>query len=445
MKNMSKTKVQTLKGFRDFLPEKMAIRNEVIKRLKTVFEKYGYEELQTPVLEYQDLLLGKYGEQAEKLMYLFKDPGDRPVGLRYDLTVPLARVSANNPNLVKPFKRYQIQPVYRAEKPQKGRYREVYQCDIDIIGSSSPLADAEILAIIYESLKALGFKNFDIRINSRPILFAIMEAGEVEEEKWLSVLQSLDKLDKLSEKEVRKELLEKKGLEQPVMDQLFSILKTMQESGLIKNKLLTGNVSEIPFKELQEPINKLKAVIFYATKLGVNKNNIVIDLTLSRGLDYYTGAIFETVIYEPKIGSITGGGRYDKLLKTLGGPDLPATGTTIGLDRVCDVIEENNLWQDFDRSSVKVLVTILAPNLLDNSIETANLLRQNQINTDVYPDMATSLDKQLKYANKKGIPYVVIIGPDEIKKNKVTLKNMKTGKQEVLEINEVIKKLKNGD
>lgn len=395
-------KIQTLKGFRDFMPENMAVRSRVINILRSVFEKYGFSELQTPTLEYSEVLTGKYGEEAEKLMYLFKDQGGRDVGLKYDLTVPLARVMAQNPDLPKPFKRYQIQPAFRAENTQKGRYREFYQCDIDAVGSTSPLADAEILAIISDSLTALEFANFKIRINSRQILFGITDS--------LTALQSLDKLDKKSEEEVRQELSDKKFAKEDI-DEIFSKLKTAT------------------------PNTNLDEIIRYAKTLGAN--NIEFDPALVRGLDYYTGAIFETVVTEPKIGSITGGGRYDKLIKSLGGPDLPAVGTTLGLDRICDVITELNLWPDLPKTSTKVLVTIFSPDLLNKSLELSNELRNANINCELYPEVA-KLDKQLKYADAKGIPYVAIIGPEEIASNTVKLKNMSTGEQKCLPEPELI-------
>jgi histidyl-tRNA synthetase len=406
-------KIQTLKGFRDFLPPRMAIRNEVIKRLKNVFEKYGFDELQTPILESQELLLGKYGKEAEKLMYLFQDRGNRKIGLRYDLTVPLARVVANNQDLPKPFKRYQIQPSYRAENTQKGRYRELYQCDIDIVGSSSPVSDAEILAVINESLKSLGFTNFKIKINSRAILFSSMEKSGISKDQWFSVIQSIDKLDKKEKSEVEKELLGK-GLSQETINKLFNIVSKAK------------------------PDSNLSEIIKFAEKMDVK--TLEFSPYLSRGLDYYTGPIFETVIESPKIGSITGGGRYDELLKNLGGVDFPAVGTSIGLDRVCDVIEELNLWKNWKKTSSKVLVTIFSEQLIDKSLELASKLRASNINVDVYPN-CDPLDKQLKYADKKEVPFVIILGPEEIEKNIITLKELKTKTQSKLPLEEIIKKL----
>ncbi len=407
--------MQTLKGFRDFLPKKMAIRQEVANRLKTVFEKYGFAELQTPSLEYQEVLRGKYGEAAEKLMYLFEDPGGRGVGLRYDLTVPLARVIASNQNLPKPFKRYQIQPAWRAEKPQKGRYREFTQCDIDIVGSDSPMADAEILAITSDVLKALEFSSFRIKVNSRQVLFSSMKKVGLPEEKWATVIQSIDKLDKKGQEGVEKELSEK---------------------GLTE-KEVTAVLTEI---QGAKPNDFLKEVIKNAEKMGAK--NIEFSPTLSRGLDYYTGPIFETVVDKPKIGSITGGGRYDELLSTLGGPDLPATGTSFGLDRLADVIEELDLWPNIAETPTAVLVTIFAPELLDESLKIANMLREEDINTEVYLNSSAKLDKQLKYADRKNIPWVIIIGPEEIKTDKAVLKNLANREQKTISINNLTNELR---
>ena len=414
MKKMDKSTFQPLKGFRDFMPEKTIVRNKVIKILKNTFEKYGYEELITPALEKQEVLLGKYGEEAEKLMYLFKDKGDRAVGLKYDLTVPLARVMSNYTNIALPFKRYQIQPVWRGDKPQKGRYREIYQCDIDIVGSKSPLADVEIILIINDVLKALDFSEFETRINSRQVLFNVMEENSIPKEKWPTVIQTIDKLDKKDKSAISDELIEK-GLSEEMAVNLFNSL------------------------EKAKPDKHLKSVISILSKLDID--NVVFTPTLSRGLDYYTGPIFETVVKEPKIGSITGGGRYDNLLKDLGGPDLPATGTSFGLDRICDVIEENNLWEN-KLTNTKVLVSVFSNELLEESLITAKELRDKGLNCEVYPDENIELGKQFKYANLKEIPWVIVLGPEEKEKEIITLKNMASGEQKQLALTEAIKLIK---
>lgn len=415
---MKTEQAQTLKGFRDFLPSTMAVRSRVINILRETFESFGFDEIQTPTLEYQDVLLGKYGEEAEKLMYLFEDPGKRKVGLKYDLTVPLSRVAGQYPDLPKPFKRYQIQPVFRAEKPQKGRYREVYQCDIDIVGSSSPFADAEILAIVSKVLEKLNFSSYEIRINSRKVLFSTMEEANIPQDMWLTVIQSIDKLDKKSLDEVKQELGDK-GLDNNQIENLFKIL------------------------EKAKPDDYLNQVVENANKMGAKC--IVFVPTLSRGLDYYTGPIFETIVKEPTIGSITGGGRLDNLIATLGGPNLPVVGTTFGLDRLVDVIEELNLWPDINPTNSRVLVTIFSPELADKSLAVSSLLRSNNLKTELWLDSESKLDKQLKYADQKGIPYVIIIGPEEAEKGTLTLKNLSTKEQQALSIDQVIEKLREKD
>lgn len=411
---MSQNNLQTLKGFRDFDVQKMVLRNIVINKIKTVFEKYGFDEIQTPTIEYQETLLGKYGKEAEKLMYLFEDPGKRKVGLKYDLTVPTARFVANNPNLLMPFKRYQIQPVWRADKPQKGRYREIYQCDIDIIGSHSPISDAQVIAVIDEILKFLKFPEYKIRVNSRKVLFDAMKKSNIDEKDWLNVIQSIDKLDKKTKEEVFEELT-KKGFSELQINKVFENLQNAQ------------------------PDENLQKVLEISRDLGTF-NNIAFDPTLSRGLDYYTGAIFETVVTNPKIGSVTGGGRYDKLLSALGGPDLPAVGTTIGLDRIVDVISELNLWET-PKTNTNVLIVNFSNELVRDCALLSSELRSLNINTDFY-DSTEKLEKQFKYADKKGIKWVVILGNDEIRENNLTIKNLSEGYQETLPKLEALEKIR---
>lgn len=412
----SKLKLQTLKGFRDFFPNEMRVRNFVLAKFKEVFESFGFEPLQTPSLEYAETLLGKYGEEADRLVYGFADRGGRKIAMPYDLTVPTAKVLAIYQNKITlPFKRYQIQRVWRAEKPQKGRYREILQCDVDIFGSKSPLSDAEIIAIIYTILKNLGFKKFTIRLSSREILSQILKEVRREtknsynEIKQIqnSVLQSLDKLDKQSKDKVEAELKEK---------------DIKVDIGRLLEKL----------KDEVKPDSYLEKVIYLAKNLGVDQENLEFVPTLVRGLDYYTGPVFETIVDEPKIGSITGGGRYDNLVAQLGGPDIPAVGTTIGLDRICDVISELGLLKNKVKTSTQILVTIFSPETMEKSVKVVSRLRTVGINAELYPDPEAKLDKQLKYADRKDIPYSIILGPEEIVQNKVMLKNMETSEQQSL-------------
>ncbi len=410
---MNRIKPQNLKGFRDFLPEDMVIRQKVINTLKAVFESYGFEPVETPSLEYSSTLLGKYGEDADKMVYTFQDKGEREVGLIYDLTVPISKVLAlYSEKIPLPFRRYQIQRIWRAENPQKGRYREVLQCDVDSFGVISPLADAEIVAIIYSCLKALDFKEFTIRINSRQVLFKLMEDLNItQKNQQLSILRIIDKLDKQSEKEVKIEL-EQKGLSAKKAEELFFLIESAK-----------------PDKNLEQLFNYLK-------NFGLDEKFYRFDPTLVRGLDYYTGPVFETYVEKPKIGSITGGGRYDNLIANLGGPNIPATGTTIGLDRICDVIKSQNLWPEVSLTTTKVLVTVFSKEYLDNSLKIVSLLREKGIGSEIYLN-EDKLDKQIKYADKKGIKYVVILGPDEVKNKTVTIKDLTTGRQSTVALDKI--------
>lgn len=409
-------KPQTLKGFRDFLPEEVIIRQKTIDVLKNVFESYGFEPLETPSLEYAETLLGKYGEEADKLIYQFIDRGGRNVGLRYDLTVPLARVIASNPNLAMPFKRYQIQPVWRAEKPQAGRFREFLQCDADIVGSKSTLADAEVIILAAKSLEKLGFKNFSILINDRQELFRVLAGANVSKDKRLSVTRSIDKWEKIKKDGVKKELIKK---DIPI-GQVGEIIKRVQNAR--------------PSKELNQIFSNLKT-------LGLSESRKVFSPTLARGLDYYTGMIFEIRIGGYPGGSIAGGGRYDMLIGFAAMRDVPAVGFSFGLDRLVEAVEQQGLFEGTSKSATEVLVTIFLPKYLQKSIEITNQLRESGINTELYLDPQAKLDKQLKYADRKGIPYVVIIGPEEVKENKLTLKNLKTSHQETLSFDQLVKKL----
>lgn len=410
-----KDKPQTLKGFRDFLPEDMRVRNYVLGVFRDVCSSFGFEPLQTPSLEYAATLLGKYGEEADRLVYTFTDRGDREVALPYDLTVPTAKVLALYQNkLSLPFKRYQIQRVWRAEKPQKGRYREVLQCDVDTFGIDSPLADAEIVAIIYTILKRLEIPKFTIQINSRQTIFDLLQSlGVKTKEQQLSLLRIIDKLGQKDKSDIDAELKEKG----------FKDLTTSQiTAALAKTK----------------PDTNLEQVIDLAVSLGVDQKNLEFTPSMVRGLDYYTGPIFETVVNDPKIGSITGGGRYNNLISQLGGPDTAATGTTIGLDRICDVMTELGLAKEELSPPTQILVTVFSPKYQTNSLELVTQLREQGIKTELYLNSKAKLDKQLKYASQKNIPFVAILGPEEVGKGEVTVKNMGTGEQTTGELEKIL-------
>jgi len=413
---MTQIKSQTLKGFRDFLPKEMALRNYVKNTLIEIFETYGFQPLETPALEYSSVLKGKYGNETDdKLGYFFKDNGDREIGLRYDLTVPVAKVLAIYNNEIQlPFKRYQIQPVWRAENTQKGRYREFIQCDIDIFGTNSPIADAEIISIIYIGTQKLNFKNAIIKINSRSILFDILSKSGIKN-KQKSVLQSIDKLDKIGEDGVKKELISK-DLSDTQINDIFKYIK------------------------LAQPDENLKAVLNYLKSLNIPDSAYIFDPTLVRGCDYYTGTIFEVSVDEAN-GSIGGGGRYDNLIETLGGPKIPAVGFAFGFERIVDVIQKLNLLPEINDSKIKILVANFGPETETNILNLVSKLRSQNISSIIYPD-TDKLGKQIKYADNLGISYLAIIGTDEAKNNQIMLKNLKTTEQKLVSFEELIKILK---
>lgn len=408
---------QTLKGFRDFLPKEARKRQYVINTLKQVFESFGFEPLETPALEYEEILLGKYGEEGDKLMYRFEDNGKRKVALRYDQTVPLSRVVAQYQNeLPMPFKRYQIQPVWRAENTQKGRFREFLQCDADIVGSSSPLSDAEIIAVIARSLEKLGFKNFKILINDRENLKFKINGIELPQDKNITAVRAIDKLKKIGREGVVEELTQK-GF---IQEEATNILQAVEET---------------------KPTESLEEIFLNLKTLGITESSYEFSPTLARGLDYYTGIIIEVEIEEYTVGSVCGGGRYDKLIGMFKGSDVPAVGFAFGFDRLIEALEELNLFPA-NLQTTKVLVTVFSPELLVKSLEVSSRLRSNNINTEVFLDENSKMEKQLKYANQKGIPFVVLIGPEEAEKNFVTLKNMQTREQKQISIDDLINSLR---
>lgn len=420
------------KGTRDFLPSQMVKRNYIINIIKTIFEKYGFEPLETPTLELWETLSGKYGEEGDRLTYRFIDRGEREVGLRYDLTVPLSRVMAMYPQLPKPFKRYQIQPVWRADKPQKGRFREFYQCDVDIVGSDSMLADAEIIAIIYEILKALNFEEFTIRINSRKVLFGLVEMSGSGLDKEFDVYRAIDKLDKVGFEGVEAEL-KQQNIAEPATKKLMDILRIEgdNQTRLGKAAQLLGNS-----KVGMEGVEEIKTLAAYLSAYQIPDASYLFDLCLARGLDYYTGPIYETVVEKPRIGSITGGGRYDNLIGLFSGQDMPATGSSVGLERIVTVMEELEMFPTHLNTSTAVLVTVFEDELLPYSIKIANMLRGAGINTDLYTGKS-KLRGQFGLANDKNIPLVIVAGPDEQSQMKANVKNMSSGEQETVSLSDL--------
>lgn len=425
-----KIRPRIYKGTRDFLPQQMIRRNYVLRIIQSIFEKYGFDPLETPAMELWETLSGKYGEEGDRLTYRFIDRGDREVGLRYDLTVPLSRVVAMYPQeLPKPFKRYQIQPVWRADKPQKGRFREFYQCDIDIVGSDSMLAEAEIIAILNEILTTLGFRKYSIRINNRKILSGIAQTCGVKGELEFALYRAIDKLDKIGMAGVEEEL-RKSGISAQAIARLQQILEiggSNEDRLKICEQAISGSAAGA------EGLKELRELFTYLQSYAVPEENYLFDVKLARGLDYYTGPIYETVVEEPRIGSITGGGRYDKLIGMFSGQEQPATGSSVGFERIITVMEEMHMFPDEVHTTAQVLVTVFDSASLPYSIRIARLLRAAGINTDLYTGKS-KLRGQFGLANDRKIPMVVIAGPDEQVNAKANLKDMRSGEQQQLKL-----------
>jgi len=418
---------RTLKGFRDFLPEDMKIRQRVISLFKQVFESFGYEPLETPTLEHADILLGKYGEEAEQLIYRFEDRGGRPVAMKYDLTVPTCRVVAQYGDKIPlPFKRYQIQPVWRADNTQKGRFREFFQCDADTIGSPSMIADAEFIQMGLEIMKKLGFTDFYARINNRKFIDGLVQYAGATQEQFYAICIAIDKLEKIGLDGVTAEM-EKKGV---VPEVIKKIIEVVSLKGT--NEELIGKLSEM-MKEVsiaQEGLTELASIFSYLKTAGVQEELYTFDLSIIRGLSYYTGPVWEFTVRDGGVGSVAGCGRYDKLVGLYLGRDVPATGGSFGIERLFEVIKERGLLKD--KSNKEELVTIFSPELAQQSFKLANDLRKQGKSVILYPDEKAKLEKQLKYANKKGIETVYILGPEEVENKTVKVKNMKTGEQQIV-------------
>ncbi len=434
------------RGMRDILPQQMLLRQYVIGEVEKVFQRFGFEPLQTPVLELRETLMGKYGPDAEKLIYDAQHrEGKEELSLRYDVTVPLTRVVAMYPELVKPFKRYQIAPVFRAERPQKGRYREFYQCDADIVGSKSMLADAEIVTMIYTVFKQLGFKSFVTKINNRKILTAIGERTGVPPESLGALYRSIDKMDKIGQEGVVDELT-KALTDERLGNKRLSLAeaKKTAEQTVSFTRLYDGGWPELLRSHplAQQGFDELDQMRKFLDDTGVPVSYIEIDLSMVRGLAYYTGPIFETVVTEPKIGSLSGGGRYDELMGLFSNQSLPMTGTSFGIERIIDVMDELTMYPaSIGKTVTQALVTVFNRDLIGASVRVANALRAAGINTELALD-ADGLGKQLKYAAAKSIPYAIIIGPDEAAAQKATLRDLSSGEQTVVAESEIAEAIK---
>ena len=417
------------RGMRDILPEQMIRRQYVIDVIRGVFEEFGFEPLQTPALELSEVLTGKYGPDAEKLIYQAGHVGGKEdISLRYDLSVPLCRVIAMHPQLPKPFKRYQIDPVWRAERPQKGRYRQFFQCDADTVGTESMLADAENVNLIYQVLNRLGFKQFEININDRKLITGIGQFAGVPTEQLGGLYRSIDKLDKIGLSGVSAELAENQ-IPEPVIEKLLALLQIEGDAETVLNALSEQlGDSEVA----NEGISELEELSGYLTILGVPEEFYRINVSMVRGLEYYTGPIYETVVEEPKIGSITGGGRYDELIGSFSRQSYPATGTSFGIERIIDVMEEFDMFPPaVGKTVTQVLVTVFDADLAQESLKLATLLRSNGIRTEVYC-RSTRISTQMKYADSKGIPYAVILGSDEVETGTVAVRDLASREQQVV-------------
>jgi histidyl-tRNA synthetase len=447
------SKPSLARGTRDFGPEQMVKRTFILDTIRQVFQRYGFQPLETPTIENLSVLMGKYGDEGDQLLFKVLNSGDFKAklsendlqadykslttkiaekGLRYDLTVPFARyVVMNRGTLPFPFKRYQIQPVWRADRPQKGRYREFYQCDADVVGTDSLLCEAEIVMMLHESLRALGILDFTVKINNRKILTGIAEViGADGMEGPLCV--AIDKLDKIGKEKVIQELSDRGFSEESTtaLEPIFSISTDTNPFEGLREWL---SASEIAMKGIDE----LEVVWNMVSEFGLEQPQIEFDVTLARGLSYYTGAIFEVKANGVQIGSISGGGRYDNLTGTFGVSGLSGVGISLGVDRIYDVMEELLLFPDDQTITTRVMLTSFDAEAARYGLKVLNHLRQSGINTEMYPD-SVKLKKQLDYADRKNIPFVILIGSQEMESGELTLKNMKTGEQSTATVNEII-------
>jgi histidyl-tRNA synthetase len=465
--SMSKEKPSIPKGTRDFGPAVVVKRNYIFGIIKSTFEKFGYLPLETPAMEQLSVLTGKYGDEGDQLLFKVLNSGDfmtkaspediaqgyknliRKVsekGLRYDLTVPFARFVVMNRNEITfPFKRYQIQPVWRADRPQKGRYREFYQCDADVVGTNSLLCEAEIVQMINEVLTTLGLTDFTIKINHRGVLAGIAEAiGEKGREGDICV--AIDKLDKIGAAGVRNELQER-GISESAVNKLEPLyaLEGSNESILEQLQAILGETAEG-----QRGLNDLREVWQYLSRLNSealtaenesDNPRLMLDVTLARGLSYYTGCIFEVKVNNVSMGSISGGGRYDNLTGMFGMPGVSGVGFSFGVDRIYDVLEELQLFPTSSQVGTKVLLVQFDKESELYALPVLQELRDAGIASELYPEPA-KLKKQLGYADQKNIPYVILIGSEEMASGKLKLRNMELGEQKDMSVIEIITQLK---
>jgi histidyl-tRNA synthetase len=444
------------KGTRDFGPATMAKRQFIIDSAKHVFQQFGFLPLETPAMENLSTLLGKYGDEGDALLFRILNSGDflqgidnatlatqnsralapaiAEKGLRYDLTVPFARFVVMNRNeITLPFKRYQIQPVWRADRPQKGRYREFYQCDADVVGTDSLLCEAEIILMITAVFKKLGINDYTIKINHRDVLNGLAElAGAAEKAAPLFV--AIDKLEKIGVEKVQAELIEK-GFTDASLDQVFALL---QLAGTTEEKANRLRAAFPPDTAGSKGVSELTSVFEMVRSYGLDTKFVEWDLSLARGLSYYTGCIFEVKINHVAIGSVCGGGRYDNLTQAFGSKErLSGVGISFGIDRIFDAMEELNLFAENSTRSTRVLICHFDEPTFRYGLPVLQALREAGVASEIYPDV-TKLKKQLEYANKKNIPFVLVIGSEEMQQGLLTWKDMTTGEQEKLTMAQIL-------
>ncbi len=407
---------QTPRGTRDFPPEDMIKREYVISKIREVFEKWGFDPIETPAFEEWTLLSAKQGggDEIKKEIYYFKDKSDRELGLRFDFTVPLARFVTNNPNIPKPLRRYQMGPVWRYDRPGSGRYREFWQCDVDVVGAPAGEADATCIAVACDALKNLGFDDFTVRLSNRKIVEAFLLAIGIKKDDIPGVLRSIDKLEKNGEEAVSSELNGKKIGKDRIKEIIaFTKIKTLAEA-----KKLVGELGE-------DGISELENIFEFIDALGIG-DYVKFDSSLVRGLEYYTGPVFE-IASEKFKSSIGGGGRYDNMIEIFGGKPTPATGISLGVERIIEILAENKML-DTPRTKTKIYIAPVVDTVIKDAIKMCKDLIAIGIPTE-FDLMRRSLSKELDYANAKGIPFVIVLGEKEIKSGRIKLRNMKTGEE----------------
>ena len=444
------TKPRISKGTRDFLPADVQKREYIFEVMRSVFRKYGYQAIETPSFELTSTLMGKYGDEGDRLIFRLLNSGDKvkradinalnnnelpkfvnsisEKALRYDLTVPFARFVVQHQNeLSFPFKRYQIQPVWRSDRPQHGRYQEFTQCDVDVVGSDSLLYEVECIQIFDEVLSDLKLPGFSIKINNRKILSGIAKKSGAEEY-LITIVTAIDKLDKIGEQGVLDELRQKNVPEASIkiLQPLLSFSGTNEEKMILMTEFLDGSsIGMSGLKELQE-------VLDYISNLGLRSGRLEFDITLARGLNYYTGAIFEVAADQVKMGSICGGGRYDNLTAQFGLKDVSGIGISFGADRIYDVLNELDLFPDYTQNSISYLLLNFGGEDMKASLELAHKIRKKGVDCELYPSNA-KIQKQFKYADSRNTRFVIMIGEDERKSDSITLKNMESGLQEKID------------